>query len=328
LEKFMSHDADSIVDRRRLRRKLTFWRVTALVAVVAAIGALAAIYSGKEFTSTASAHVARVNIGGLIRNDRDRIKMLDNIGNSGAKAVILSIDSPGGTVAGAESLYHAIRRLAEKKPVIAVIEGIGASGAYIVALSSDRIFAPRNALIGSVGVIFQYPNFGDALKHLGISVEEVKSSPLKAAPNGYSPTSPEARAAIMSLVEDSYGWFKGLVRERRGLDDAQLKTASDGRVFTAHQALPLHMIDQIGDESAAREWLAKNKNVSKDLPVRDWEVKKIGSSFRWLSALSWAANELGLSTLASFLSSNAVANLGAAPQLDGLLALWQPPSQH
>jgi len=323
----MSHEVDSIVDRRRLRRKLTFWRVLAVVAVVAAVGALAAILSGENFTSTSSAHVARVNIGGLIRNDRDRLKMLDNISKSGAKAVILSIDSPGGTVAGAEALYHSIRRLAEKKPVIAVVEGIGASGAYIVALASDRIFAPRNALIGSVGVIFQYPNFGDALKHLGISVEEIKSSPLKAAPNLYSPASPEARAAIMSLVDDSYGWFKGLVRERRSLDDAQLKAASDGRVFTAHQALPMHMIDQIGDEEAAREWLAKNKNVSKDLPVRDWQVQKLSTSFRWLSALSWVAQELGLSTVASFLSSGAVANFGAAPQLDGLLALWQPPSQ-
>jgi protease-4 len=323
----MSHDADSIVDRRRLRRKLTFWRVLAVIAVVASLGTLAAIYSGKTFTSTASAHVARVNIGGLIRNDRDRLKMFDEISKSGAKAVILSIDSPGGTVAGAEALYHAIRRLAEKKPVVAVVDGIGASGAYIVALASDRIFAPRNALIGSVGVIFQYPNFGEALKHLGISVEEIKSSPLKAAPNGYTPTSPEARAAIMSLVEDSYGWFKGLVRERRSLDDAQLKTAADGRVFTAHQALPMHLIDQIGDEKAARDWLAKNKGISKDLPLRDWEVKKLSTSFRWLSAFSWAAKELGLSALASLLASDAGTNFGAAPQLDGLLALWQPPSQ-
>jgi len=322
----MSNDVDSIVDRRRLRRRVTFWRVFALVAVVAALGALGYAYAGRKFTSTASAHVARVNIGGLIRNDRDRIKMLDNIGKSGAKAVILSIDSPGGTVAGSEALYHAIRKLAEKKPVISVVEGIGASGAYIVALASDRIFAPRNALIGSVGVIFQYPNFGEALKHLGVSVEEIKSSPLKAAPNGYSPTSPEARAAIMSLVDDSYGWFKGLVKERRALDDAQLKAASDGRVFTAHQALPMHMIDQIGGEDAAREWLAKNRNIGKDLPVRDWEVKKIGSSFRWLSAASWAARELGLSSFASFLANAAVANFAGTPQLDGLLALWQPPS--
>jgi protease-4 len=324
----MSQDVDSIVDRRRLRRHLTFWRVLALVAVIAAIGVGAFAYGGKQFASAARPHVARVNIGGLIRNDKDRIKMLDDISKSGAKAVILSIDSPGGTVAGSEALYHAIRRLAEKMPVVSVVEGIGASGAYIVALSSDRIFAPRNALIGSVGVIFQFPNFGEALKHLGVAVEEIKSSPLKAAPNGHSPTSPEARAAIMSLVTDSYDWFKGLVQERRSLSDAQLKVASDGRVFTAHQALPMHLIDEIGDERTAREWLAKNKNVSKDLPVRDWQSKKLGSSFRWLSAASWTARELGFSALASFLSSDVFVSAASAPQLDGLLALWQPPSQH
>jgi protease-4 len=130
----------------------------------------------------------------------------------------------------------------------------------------------------------------------------------------------------MSLVEDSYGWFKGLVRERRALDDAQLKAASDGRVFTANQALPMRMIDQIGDERAARAWLAKNKNVRENLPVRDWRTRQLGSSFRWLAALSWAAGEIGLPSLAGLLASDTVANLGGAARLDGLLALWQPPS--
>lgn len=322
----MSMDADSIVDRRRLRRKLTFWRVAAVIAVVAAIGAAVAAYGGVEYVSTASAHVARVSVGGLIRNDRQRIAMLDQIAKSGAKAVIVSIDSPGGTVAGSEALYHALRRLAEKKPVVAVIEGIGASGAYITALGTDRIFAPRNALVGSIGVIFQYPNFYELLKHVGVSVEEVKSTPLKAAPSGYQPTSPEARAAIESLVVDSYDWFKGLVRTRRALNDEQLKAAADGRVFTAHLALPMHLIDEIGDERTARAWLEKNKNVSKDLPIRDWKGTQLGSEFRWLTAASWVARELGFSMVASFLSHDAVANVMGNPKLDGLLALWQPPS--
>src|SRR6185295_3200823 len=126
----MSLDVDQIVDRRRLRRKLTLWRILAVVAVIAAIGGIVAASTDSKFISTSSAHVARVTVGGLIRNDRDRLKMLDDIAKSGAKAVIISIDSPGGTVAGSEALYGGIRRLAEKKPVVAVIEGIGASGAY------------------------------------------------------------------------------------------------------------------------------------------------------------------------------------------------------
>lgn len=320
----MSADVDAIVDRRRLRRKLTLWRVLAILALVAGLAGIVVASGGANFVTQSSPHVARITVGGLIRNDRDRLKMLDNIAKSGAKAVIISIDSPGGTVAGSEALYAGIRRLAEKKPVIAVVEGIGASGAYIVALAADRIFAPRNAIIGSVGVIFQYPNVSELLKHVGVAVEEIKSTPLKAAPNGYEPTSPEAKAAIRGLVEDSYGWFKGLVRERRALDDAKLNAAADGRVFTAHQALPLNLIDEIGDERTARAWLAKNKGVGTDLPIRDWKSKGIGSEFRWLSAPAWLANKLGFAAIASLLSNDAIANAAGRAQLDGLLALWQP----
>jgi len=322
----MTFDVDQIVDRRRLRRKLTLWRMFALVAVIGGIGGVVAAFGGSKLVSHSSAHVARVDIGGLIRNNRERLEMLDDIAKSGAKAVILSIDSPGGTVVGSESLYSGIRRLAQKKPVVAVIEGIGASGAYITAMGAERIFAPRSAIIGSIGVIFQYPNVAELLKHIGVAVEEVKSTPLKAAPNGYEPTSPEATAAIRSLVEDSYDWFKGLVRERRSLDDAKLKTAADGRVFTAAQALPLQLIDEIGDERAAREWLAKNKNVSADLPIRDWKTKQLGSQFRWLSAVSWLVGELGLPSLAA--GNDVVLNAVGSAQLDGLLALWQPPLSH
>jgi protease-4 len=156
-------------------------------------------------------------------------------------------------------------------------------------------------------------------------VEEIKSTPLKAAPNGYEPTSPEARAAIRGLVEDSYGWFKELVQERRALDTAKLNAAADGRVFTAHQALPLNLIDEIGDERAARAWLAKNKGVDADLPIRDWKGKSVGSEFRWLSAPAWLADKLGFVSVASLLSNDAFANAAGRAQLDGLLALWQPP---
>lgn len=319
----MSLDTDSIIDRRRLRRKLTLWRILALIAAVAAIGGVLAA-SDNIPIGESSPHVARVAIGGLIRNDRERLEMLEKIAESGAKAVIFTIDSPGGTVVGAESLHEGIRRLAEKKPVVAVVQGLAASGGYIIALGTDRIFAHRNAIIGSIGVIFQNPNFYELLKTIGVKVEEIKSSPLKAEPNPYEPTRPEARAAIQALVLDSYGWFKGLVRERRKLDDAQLASASDGRVFTAAQALPLKLVDEIGNERTAREWLAKNKGVPVSLKVRDWKGGRIGSDLRWLDALAGLASRLGLPVIAGLISSEAVTNAAAVAQLDGLLALWHP----
>jgi protease-4 len=295
-----------------------------LAIVIGIVGAVAASGDGLYF-GTASPHVARVTVGGLIRTDRARLELLEEIGKSGAEAVIIAINSPGGTVVGSEALYDGIRRLAEKKPTVAVVEGIAASGAYIAALGTDRIFAPRTAIVGSVGVIFQYPNFYELLKHVGVSVEEIKSSPLKASPSGYEPTSPEAKAAIKGLVDDTYGWFKNLVRERRSLDDAKLALVSDGRIFSAAQAMPINLVDQIGDERTARAWLKANKGVSEDLKVRDWRNRTLGSEFRWLGALAAVAEWLGLPVIGALVGNEAIIGAAARAQLDGLLAIWQPP---
>lgn len=320
----MSLDVDQAIDRRRMRRKVTFWRIFTVVAVLIAAGGLLAGVGGSNYIEKSSAHVARVTIGGLIRNDRERVKLFEEIEKSGAKAVLVVIDSPGGTVTGSEQLFKSLRKLNEKKPVIAVVEGSAASGAYIAAIGTERIFAPRSAIIGSIGVIFQYPNFHQLLQKIGVDVESIKSSPLKASPNGLEPTSPEAKAAVASLVADSYGWFKDLVKERRALDNATLTKVSDGRVFTASQALPLKLIDEIGDEKTAREWLAKNKSVAADLKVRDWRVRTAGSEFRWLSAAASLLEFAGFATLASAISNDGVLRAAASAQLDGLLALWHP----
>ena len=134
----------------------------------------------------------------------------------------MHINSPGGTTAGSEQLYDSLVRLKAKKPLVVVVEGLAASGGYITAIAADHIVAQQSSLVGSIGVLFQFPNFTELLKTVGVKVEEVKSSPLKAAPNGFEPTSPEARDALDALVKDSYAWFKGLVKDRRGMDDAQL----------------------------------------------------------------------------------------------------------
>src|SRR5947209_9944710 len=123
-------------------------------------------------------------------------------------------------------------RLKEQKPLVVVVDGLAASGGYITAIAADHIVALETSLVGSIGVLFQYPNVTDLLKTLGVKVEEIKSSPLKAAPNGFEPTSPEARAAIESIVKDSYAWFRGLVQDRRQLDAASLERLADGRIFT------------------------------------------------------------------------------------------------
>src|SRR6476620_4518181 len=259
----MSLDADLIVDRRRMRRKLTFWRVVAVIVAIAAVGALAATARRGDVLTAGGDYIARVKVSGLIRNDQDRVEALDKLAKSSAKAVIVHVDSPGGTTAGSEQLHDSLRRVAAAKPLVVVVDGLAASGGYIAAMSADHIVAQGTSLVGSIGVLFQYPNVSDPLKTIGVKVEEIKSSPLKAAPNGYEPTSPEARAAVEALVKDSYAWFRGLVKERRAMDDAQIEKVADGRVFTGRQAVELKLIDALGDEKTAVAWLENNKNVKK-----------------------------------------------------------------
>src|SRR4051812_42570672 len=322
----MSLDSDVIVDRRRMRRKLTFWRVAAVVVAIAAILAVGVLATpGGRQALAVSGSIARINIEGLIRSDQDRAEALERLEKSSAAAVIVHINPPGGPPAGSEQLYDALVRLKAKKPLVVVVDGLAASGGYITAIAADHIVAQQTSLVGSIGVLFQYPNFTDLMKTVGVKVEEVKSSPLKAAPNGFEPTSPEARAALDALVKDTYAWFRGLVKDRRGMDDAGLEKVADGRVFTGRQAVDLKLIDQLGDEKTAVSWLVANKNVKSDLPVRDFKLTPRFGDLTFLrTAASIALNAFGLSALARQIEQAGVAQAVEHLGLAGMLALWRP----
>ena len=324
----MSLDADLIVDRRRMRRKLTFWRVLAIfIAVVAIVAVTATVARRGDAGITAGGnYVARVKITGLIRNDQERVDSLERLAKSrSAKAVIVRIDSPGGTTAGSEQLHTALKNIAAAKPLVVVVDGLAASGGYIAAMSADHIVAQETSLVGSIGVLFQYPNVTDLLKTIGVKVEEVKSSPLKAAPNGFEPTSPEARAAIEALVKDSYAWFRGMVKDRRKMDDAMLDQVTDGRVFTGRQGVALKLVDQLGNEKTAVAWLEKEKGLKADTPVRDWQLKPRFSDLSMLHlATAVVLDAIGLGSIAQRFEGSVLAV--ERLNLDGLLALWHPPA--
>jgi protease IV len=322
----MSLDADLIVDRRRMRRKLTFWRILALAVMVLAIAGVVAASSRRAGVFGVSPYIARITISGLIRGDQDRVEELDKLGNSSlARAVIVHVDSPGGTTAGSEQLFDSLARLRDKKPLVIVVDSMAASGGYITAIAADHIVAQQTSLVGSIGVLFQYPNLSEFLGKIGVKVESVKSTPLKAAPDGFEPTSPEATAALNSIIQDSYAWFKGLVQDRRHLTDAELATASDGRVFTGHQALDLKLIDELGDERTALAWLGKEKNVDTKLPVRDYELRSRLGDLPFLHAAAVAAlDAAGLGALARRLDTLGAVDAVERFNLDGLLALWHP----
>ena len=322
----MSLDADAIVDRRRMRRKLTFWRAGALlIALLALVGMAAVLTPGSRLVPRGD-YIARIKVQGLIRGNEDRVEALERLAKSRVRAVIVHIDSPGGTTAGSEQLYDSLRALQAKKPMVVVVDGLAASGAYIAALSGEYIIAQDTSLVGSIGVLFQYPNFTDVLKTIGIKVEEVKSSPLKAAPNGFEPTSPAARAAIEAIVLDSYAWFKGLVKDRRQMDDAQLAAVADGRVFTGRQGVGLKLVDGLGNEKTALAWLEKEKKVPATTPVRDYTLEPRFSELSFLHLAAWTFEAVGLSAIAQRIEAWGGVQAIERLNLDGLLALWHPPS--
>ena len=295
-----------------------------MAAVVVSIAALLAERRGALGGTSGS--IARLTIQGLIRGDTERVESIERLGRSSVKAVIVHVDSPGGTTAGSEQLFDALRRLAARKPMVVVIDGLAASGGYITAMASDHIVAQGTSLVGSVGVLFQYPNLTELMKTIGIKVEEIKSSPLKAAPNGFEPTSPEARAAIEAIVMDSYAWFRGLVQTRRHLDGEALGRVADGRVFTGRQAIDLKLVDELGDEKSAVAWLAKERGLDPNTPVRDWRVRSRFSDFSFLHPAAAVFEFVGLASLARRIEDAGTVRALEQLNLDGLLALWHPPA--
>jgi len=319
----MPTSADYIVDRRRLRRQLTFWRVAAFVIAAIAIVFAFSKYSGVAAIEHSQPHIARLAIKGLITGDDATLKVIRDIASSNASAVVLTIESPGGTTTGAELVFDELRRLAAKKPVAAVVGTMAASGAYIAALGADRIFVQGNSIVGSIGVLVEFPNFSGLLDKLGVKFEAIKSSPLKAAPNGLEPTSDAARAAMASLVADSFDWFKALVKDRRHMSDDELAQIADGRVFTGRQGIPLKLVDAIGGEREAIAWFESEKAIAKNLPVRDWKPAKT-FSLGLLGSAASIADGLGLSGLASLMKQGDEAS--QTQLLDGLVSVWQLPS--
>jgi protease-4 len=317
----MPTTADEIIDRRRLRRKLTFWRIVALVVAAVAIGAAAFGMFADQYGAAARDHIAKVRIEGTITEDDELLGRLKAIEKSSAvKGVILAIDSPGGTTAGGEAIYEAVRRVAAVKPVVAQVGTLAASAGYMISSASDHIVARQSSIVGSIGVLFQFPDVTGLMDKIGVKLEGVKSSPLKAEPSPFSPTTEEERAMIRSLVMDSYDWFVGLVEERRPLSRAEVLALADGSIFTGRQALERKLVDALGGEDEARAWL-EEKGVSGDLKIVEW--KQSSGAQAWLTGSAAAralARALGLPA-----AQDILAELGADRIfLDGLVSVWQP----
>ncbi|WP_425515338.1 signal peptide peptidase SppA [Phyllobacterium endophyticum] len=278
--------------------------------------------TGSDGLSSKSApHIAKVRVEGTIFENDDLLKRLKDVEDSDAvKGVILSVDSPGGTTAGGEAIYEAVRKLAMKKPVVSQVGTLAASAGYMIASASDHIVARQSSIIGSIGVLFQYPDISQLLAKLGVKVETIKSSPLKAEPNFFNPASEEAKAMIHRMIIDSYDWFVGLVQERRKFTHEQALALADGSVFTGRQAVANKLIDELGGEEKALGWL-KTKGVDDKLPVLEWkpvEKSSLGMFFSH-SAVKMLAKYLGIPEESAGILRELT---GDRMFLDGLVSVW------
>lgn len=252
----------------RQRRRLLVWRIAAIAAFVLALVAVLPRPGRVGAMHTQAPHLVRLKLTGLITDNTDRIAAIDAAAkDASVKAMLLTIDSPGGTVGGGMALHDALARFAAAKPLVAVMGDVAASAAYMDAAPSARIFASPGTLTGSIGVLMQSPDFSGLLGKLGINVDMLVSGPLKGQPSGVQPLSPAGRAMLQGIVDDYDTQFVEMVAAGRHLPVDRVRALADGRPYTGRQALAAGLIDQIGDEHAARDWLAAQRHVPATLDI-------------------------------------------------------------
>lgn len=304
----MGLDTDMLIERRRLKRRLSLWRAFAVIAGIGAIAALVGIAAPPQ-ALPGRAHVARLNVRGFIGDDRRMLEAIERAAREdNVRALIVAIDSPGGSMAGGEGLHAAIRRFAERKPVVAVMGGTGASAALMIAMPAHRVLARESTLTGSIGVLMQSFDLSGLMERLGIRPETLVSGPLKNQPGLFQPLSEEGRAALNRVIADLHGQFIAIVATGRRMEVARVRELADGRIFTGREAVALGLVDAIGTEREARAWLAAERSVPETTPVRDLEVRSRAE--RLLST--------GVGTFINSLISEWLV-------VDGPRAVWQPP---
>ena len=316
----MSLDADNMIARRKMRHRVSFWRAICVSLGIVTLVAVAYGSNGQGFSlGKRGDHIARIRVEGMITGDTRTLDMLREIEKAKqVKALLVHIDSPGGTTAGSEAIYERMRVIARDRPVVAVMNTVAASGGYITAIAADHIVARGNTITGSIGVIFQWAQVKQLLSNIGITMQERKSGALKAEPNMFSDPTDETLAVTDEMIRDSFDWFTGLVKERRQLSAPQMTLISDGRVFTGRQALTAKLVDGLGGEDEAIDWLNAEHKIDKEMKVVDWQPAPApGTGGLGLFGINTLARWLGFSAAVDAFEAHTV-------KLDGLLVLWHP----
>jgi len=206
-----------------------------------------------------------VDLDGVILSPQPVVDQLKKFGDdSSIKAIILHVNSPGGGVAASEEIYREVKRIREekKKRVVVSIETVGASGAYYVASASNKIYADEGSIVGSIGVIAQWVNYGDLLKWAKLKDVVLKTGEFKDTGNPARDLTPAEQAYMQSLIDNMFGQFIQAVASGRGMKFDDVKAIANGKVWTGQQAKEMKLIDEVGDFEAVVKDTAKSVGIS------------------------------------------------------------------
>jgi protease IV len=305
----MALNADLLLDRLRLKRQITKWRL--ITIIVAVLAALSMFDKGSRFSPIQADYIARITIADIITDDRKLLELIDNTADdSHAKAVLVWLDTPGGSALGGQEIYLKLLKLSKKKPVVAVMRTMATSAGYLAALGADHIVAREGTLTGSIGILLESFEATELAEKIGIKPIVIKSGPNKAAPNPLEKMTTEQGAVLQAVIKDFLDWFVDTVAERRKLPRNVVEALADGRVYTGRQAMKSKLIDELGGEDEAVAWMSKTKKIDASLEIRDVKPEKpVTSLFEQIS---------------QFANGKFAARL--LQRLDGLVAIWQPNS--
>jgi protease IV len=220
------------------------------------VGLILAISMGSGATATfgVGGRIAVVEVDGMIADDQAFLRDVGRLRNDrSVRGWVVAINSPGGVVAPAQSMYDAIRRLRSEDgvPVIASIGSIGASGGYYLALAADSIMALPGSITGSIGVLMEYPNVEGLMERVGVRMEVVKGGDQKDIASPFREMGPEHREILEALVADVHEQFIEVVAAERGMEMDQARVLADGRIMSGRQALAAGLVDRLGNREDA-----------------------------------------------------------------------------
>ncbi len=294
--------SDHIAALLHLKAKLHKWKNIALiVSMFSFLLCFRFLFGGNIDRSVVTDSIVKIEISGVIFEDDNRSEILKELSeNNSVKAVIVNINSPGGGIVGSEILFNELRKIATIKPIVVVMKSVAASGGYMAAIASDHIIAHNGTLTGSIGVLMESPNVAELANKIGVEFNTYKSSPLKGSPSPFEKPSLVVDKVIQDSINDSFGFFADLVKERRAgkLNPKAQNIIFDGRVFTGRQALAVGLVDEIGGEEQALKYLSQKNIDIKRTPVvkvdliKDDEgfLRKFLGSFSWLSFIEGREN--------------------------------------